>query len=82
MLALAFALTILFEIAVQIARVTDKRRAKEKVEEWGDVSDDEASPIDSSTTPLGSAQSVGTPTPVGSASSVKLDSSTDYSDTL
>ena len=46
MLALALALTILFEMAVQIARIHDRRKLRKSSEEWGDVSDDEASSID------------------------------------
>ncbi len=46
MLALALALTILFEFAVQIARIHDKRKLRKRADEWGDVSDDEATSID------------------------------------
>lgn len=46
MLALALALTILFELAVQIARIHDKRKLRKRADEWGDVSDDEATSID------------------------------------
>ncbi|MFD2417053.1 twin-arginine translocase subunit TatC [Amycolatopsis pigmentata] len=47
MLGLAIALTVLFEIAVQIARVHDRRKALRRKEEgWEGLSDDEAAPFD------------------------------------
>lgn len=46
MLALALALTVLFEMAVQIARIHDKRKLRKRRDEWGDVSDDEATRIE------------------------------------
>ncbi len=46
MLALALALTVLFEMAVQIARIHDKRKLRKRRDEWGDVSDDEATPLE------------------------------------
>jgi sec-independent protein translocase protein TatC len=47
MLVLAGALTVLFEVAVQIARLHDRRKARQRAEEgWDGLSDDEASPLD------------------------------------
>ncbi|WP_070380733.1 twin-arginine translocase subunit TatC [Rhodococcus sp. WMMA185] len=46
MLALALALTLLFEVAVQVARLNDRRKARRTEQVWGSVSDDESSPID------------------------------------
>ncbi|MFC9789167.1 twin-arginine translocase subunit TatC [Rhodococcus sp. NPDC127528] len=57
MLALALALTVLFEFAVQIARLNDKRKAKLSTQGWGALDDDEASP-------LGETSGIDTPTRV------------------
>jgi sec-independent protein translocase protein TatC len=47
MLAMAIPMIVLFEVAIQIARVVDKRRARRAaVEHFHDVPDDEASPLD------------------------------------
>ncbi|GAA3167485.1 twin-arginine translocase subunit TatC [Blastococcus jejuensis] len=47
MLLMAGPMILLFEIAIQIARIVDKRRAKrDALEHFHDLSDDEASPID------------------------------------
>ncbi|HEV3360505.1 MAG TPA: twin-arginine translocase subunit TatC [Pseudonocardiaceae bacterium] len=46
MVALAGALTLLFEISIQVSRVHDKRKEREDVEGgWAGLSDDEASPL-------------------------------------
>lgn len=61
MLALALALTVLFEMAVQIARLHDKRKLRRRRDEWGEVSDDEATRIDG-------AGSIESPRPVAPTS--------------
>jgi sec-independent protein translocase protein TatC len=53
MLLMAAPMCILFELAIQIARVVDKRRAKRQAAEgFGDVDDDEASPLDAAPSTL------------------------------
>ncbi|KAF0969941.1 twin-arginine translocase subunit TatC [Gordonia sp. YY1] len=44
MLALAVALTVLMEFAIQFARIVDRRRGK-RAPSWAGLSDDEASPL-------------------------------------
>jgi sec-independent protein translocase protein TatC len=47
MMAMGLPMILLFEVAIQIARVVDKRRARRAaVESFHDVPDDEASPLD------------------------------------
>jgi sec-independent protein translocase protein TatC len=47
MLALAGALTVLFEFAIQLARMHDRRKERARAAEgWDDLADDEAAPFD------------------------------------
>jgi sec-independent protein translocase protein TatC len=56
MLLMAVPMIVLFEGAIQIARVVDKRRAKRAdVEHFHDLPDDEPSPLDAHPTPLDDA---------------------------
>ncbi len=77
MLALALALTLLVEFAIQIARLTDRRRArKARAEGWADLDDDEGSTI-----PAPSPVEPAAPT--APTDTVRTDPArTDYSDTL
>ncbi|PXX57379.1 hypothetical protein DFR70_11834 [Nocardia tenerifensis] len=42
MLALAFALTVLFEVAIQVARLNDIRKVRREAEDLAALSDEEA----------------------------------------
>ncbi|MCJ0892860.1 twin-arginine translocase subunit TatC [Rhodococcus sp. ARC_M12] len=80
MLALALALTVLFEMAVQIARIHDKRKLRKRRDEWGDVSDDEATRIDGA----GSIESPDAvaPTPPSSGLGTATRTRAQYDDTI
>jgi sec-independent protein translocase protein TatC len=53
MLLMALPMCLLFEAAIQIARVVDKRRARRAdIESFHDVADDEASPLDATPSTL------------------------------
>jgi sec-independent protein translocase protein TatC len=61
MLAMALPMVLLFEMAIQIARFVDRRRARrEALEHFHDVGDDEASPLDARPSDVEAA-----PTPYG-----------------
>jgi sec-independent protein translocase protein TatC len=87
MLALAAALTVLFEVAVQIARLNDRRRAR-RGDNWGALSDDEASPLGGpddldGVSPVEPAQPVTASGPVSAEPAPKTPRPvSDYSDTL
>jgi sec-independent protein translocase protein TatC len=74
MLLMAGPMILLFEVAIQIARIVDKRRAKrDAAEHFHDVSDDEASPLDARPSSLddslnGAADSTGSASTVRSTS--------------
>jgi len=58
MLLMAGPMIVLFEIAIQVARVVDKRRAKrDAMDHFHDLDDDEASPLDASPSSLDDAPS-------------------------
>lgn len=86
MLALACALTLLFEVAVQIARLNDRRRARR--DDWSKLSDDEASPLDErpggveGATPVDAPAPVDVAEPVGAPPDKTPRPVSDYSDTL
>jgi len=62
MTALAAALTLLFELAIQIARVHDKRAAKKRAAEgWDDWDPDAPSPIDTTPSRIDEPDPVPTP---------------------
>ncbi|EOM78368.1 twin-arginine translocase subunit TatC [Rhodococcus rhodnii] len=80
MTALALALTVLVEMAIQIARIGDRRKARKVVEEWGAVDDDAASPIDAPA-PVDAATATGPAGPVRRPTGANTPGQ-DFSDTL
>jgi sec-independent protein translocase protein TatC len=69
MISLAIALTLLFELAIQITRVNDRRRARRRAAEgWDDWDPDAPSPIDTTPSEIDTSPSLLDPTPsVGEA---------------
>ena len=64
MLLMAGPMILLFELAIQVARIVDKRRAtRAALEHFHDLSDDEASPLDASPSPLDEPVDSGSPRP-------------------
>jgi sec-independent protein translocase protein TatC len=56
MLAMALPMIVLFELAIQLARIVDKRRARrDAVQHFHDVPDDEPSPLNPDPSPLDSS---------------------------
>lgn len=73
MLALAVSLAVLYEVAVQIARIHDKRKAKVATDQGTDyssLSDDEASPMPAGASGTGNSEPIADPTPVAPAEPV------------
>ncbi|WP_260620007.1 twin-arginine translocase subunit TatC [Corynebacterium anserum] len=68
MVILALVLCLLMEIATQIARINDRKRT-EKIEEWMNLEDDQASSIDSAQ-PIGQATHVDATQDVARATSI------------
>ena len=66
MTALALALTVLFEVSIQLARVNDRRRDRRRAEEgWDSWDPDQASPLDTSPSPVDEPDPVDGPSPTG-----------------
>ncbi|RMI32312.1 twin-arginine translocase subunit TatC [Nocardia stercoris] len=90
MLALAGALTVLFEVAVQISRISDKTKAR-RSDSWGELSDDEASPLGgtdavAAVSPVAAAEPIAAATPISGPGAATAEKTarpvSDWSDTL
>src|SRR4051794_30081739 len=58
MIALALALVLLFEVAIQISRLNDRRRSRQRAAEgWDDWDPDAPSPIDTTPSAIDTAPS-------------------------
>jgi sec-independent protein translocase protein TatC len=74
MLALASALVLLFEIAIQIARLNDKRRARRRAAEgWDSWDPDSPSPIDTTPSPIDAPVPVEPSGGIGGSTGPRLD---------
>ena len=75
MLALAVALVLLFEFAIQVARLNDRRRARRRAAEGWDAWDPDApSPIDTTPSRIDTAPSrIDEPAPVPTPTPQRLD---------
>ncbi|HEX3779162.1 MAG TPA: twin-arginine translocase subunit TatC [Pseudonocardiaceae bacterium] len=59
MISLAGALTVLFELSIQISRIHDRRKEQERIDNgWAGLADDELSPLDHTPEPVGPATPV------------------------
>lgn len=71
MLALAIALTLLFEGAIQVCRITDRRRARRRAAEgWDSWDPDAPSPIDTTPSRIDGPSDVDGPAPVDEPAAV------------
>jgi sec-independent protein translocase protein TatC len=71
MVALAVALVLLFELAIQICRLNDRRRARQRAAEgWDDWDPDAPSPIDTSPSSIDTAPSEIKPSDIDATPSV------------
>jgi sec-independent protein translocase protein TatC len=79
MTALALTLTVLFEVSIQIARVHDRRKDRQRAAEgWDSWDPDKASPMDTTPSPLPEAEPLdaGTNGPNGPATPPRYDDAT------
>lgn len=73
MLALAVSLCLLYEIATQIAKLHDRRKARDDADaglDYASLSDDEASPMPAGATGTGTSEPIAAPGPVAPATPV------------
>ncbi|GAA1480217.1 twin-arginine translocase subunit TatC [Gordonia sinesedis] len=80
MLALALALTVLLELAIQVARITDRRRAK-STPDWSSIPDDQAAPL-AEPSPRPVASRIGGPSPTPPARRIPVRDRSTFDDVL